>query len=379
MGKNTIDGPKIERTLAQQMRITDFEVELRKRLFEISSDDVDILKSMGPYISGNMDSIVDEFYVGQKQNHEISQLIGDVETFRRLQGSMRTYIGDLFSGHYDSSYVNSRLRIGMVHKRIGVSSKLYIFSMHALEQILMKYVRSYMETMGISGEADNLSKYQTPLRKLLAFDLHLVIETYIRSLLDEVEAAHQKLSSYAESLEEIIADRTQQLQSMVRVDDLTGVGNRRAFFEDLRHHLALASRQKTRLSLVYFDLNSFKALNDEKGHQAGDEILRTVGRAMQQTARETDFSYRYGGDEFAAILPNTSIEEAKVFCERLIAEFDKHETQSITFSIGLVEAGKDGIYPDQFQLLKMADLSMYEVKALSRESRQHIINGSSIS
>ena len=113
-----------EQTLFEQMRITELEIESRKALFSFTGADVKALQSFKPIIEENIDKIVDDFYGLQTSVSEIALLIGDSDTLARLRTAQRRYVLDLFNGVYDLEYVNNRLRIGLVHKRIGVEPKL---------------------------------------------------------------------------------------------------------------------------------------------------------------------------------------------------------------------------------------------------------------
>jgi hypothetical protein len=110
-----------EQTLAEQLKITEREIEERKQLIGFSSADVIALLQWKPIVQRDIELIVDEFYRRQRSISEVALLIGDAETFRRLHHSMRRYVLELFDGFYDSEYVNKRLRIGKVNKQIGVS------------------------------------------------------------------------------------------------------------------------------------------------------------------------------------------------------------------------------------------------------------------
>ena len=119
---------------------------------------------------------MDEFYLRQTEIDEISLLIGDADTLTRLRNAQRKYIVDLFAGNYDSECVNNRLRIGMVHKRIGVEPKLYLSAVRSLKDLIAEVLRD-----NITQEA-TLTETLKALDNLFYFDTTLVFDTYIGSL-----------------------------------------------------------------------------------------------------------------------------------------------------------------------------------------------------
>lgn len=343
-----------EQSLLEQVHISDFAIEQRKRLLDFSEQDRALLMRCKPFIENEVAAIVDEFYERQTSIEEIALLIGDADTLLRLSHSMRNYVLDLFEGYYDTEYVHNRLRIGTVHKRIGVDPKLYLSAVRILKDLIARSIQHHLK------DDPSLAATLSALEKLLFFDVTLVFDTYIHSLVTEVEAARDHLETYAHSLEEKIYERTRQLEELSYLDSLTGIYNQRALHDRLHREIKFAQRTITPLSLIYFDVDHFKAINDQQGHHMGDSLLRQIGTILFGVARETDIPCRYGGDEFCIILPNTTLDEAVTFCHRLIAEFSKHYTD-VTLSIGIAQSGPKH-YLEPAELLRLADMKMYESK-----------------
>jgi len=356
----------IEQSLAQQLKITDREIEKRKELLGFTDQDAEVLKAHKALFAKYLDGIVKNFYDKQVEVTEIALLIGDAETLRRLQSAMRGYIMELFEGYYDSDYVNKRLRIGLVHMRIGVPPKLYISAIYLLQKILKDAVKMHYFGKEQDNEANEL---YIAINKIMMFDIQFVFDTYIHSLVSEVNTAKDELEKYTTSLEKTVAERTQQLHEISRRDELSNLFNQRGFNEHLRREMSNAVRYKEAISLMYFDLNGFKILNDNEGHQEGDEILKLTGAAVMASIRDTDIGCRYGGDEFCIILPRTAIAETMVIYERLVEFYKKSKKdKGITFSVGVSSTG-----PDEFcssdSLVKAADKLMYKAKAKSKKKK----------
>lgn len=344
-----------EQTLIQQMRITDFEVDHRKTLLSFSRIEAELLNSCRRNIEEQIDFLVEEFYQLQTNVAEIALLIGDADTLTRLRSALRRYILDLFSGEYDLEYVNNRLRIGLVHKRIGVEPKLYLAAMHTLKVLLHQTI--HKSTL---VEADQQAILDA-LDKLLIFDVTLVFETYIRSLVSEIETAKEKSEQYALILEEKVRERTLELEERARTDSLTGLFNVRHLESIVTTMLRSAQRRSEYITAIYIDVNDFKKINDKEGHQRGDEILRIVGNAIKSIARSEDSCFRYGGDEFCIILSDCQEEHAReIFVERLKQKV-KEKLADLTLSIGVVDTGTDE-YVDASTLIRLADEKMYVEK-----------------
>jgi diguanylate cyclase (GGDEF)-like protein len=198
--------------------------------------------------------------------------------------------------------------------------------------------------------------------KFMFFDLEMVFDTYINSLMEELAKGRKDIEQYAESLEETVAQRTEELAALARKDGLTNLLNQRSFYEELRREVARALRAQEPIALLYFDLDGFKAVNDTYGHQRGDEILKGVAEVALEVVRTEDTISRYGGDEFCIILPHSSIVEAREVASRLITIFDERMKDSgVTLSIGLAVAQYDDLR-DGDVLVKKADAAMYKAK-----------------
>jgi diguanylate cyclase (GGDEF)-like protein len=152
-------------------------------------------------------------------------------------------------------------------------------------------------------------------------------------------------------------------ERMARVDSLTGLLNRRSMDEILPSEVGRHSRYGGVFSMVILDLDSFKTLNDNYGHLAGDELLRQIGIIMKNTIREADQAFRYGGDEFAILLPQTSVGAAYKVAERIRQQvFARIEIGSspISISIGIASWPADGVGIND--VIAAADVALYQAK-----------------
>ncbi len=342
-----------DQSLLELMSINDTEIELRKALLGFGKDDIQAIKSCKSFINDEIEEITDNFYAKLTSFDEMVIIVGDSDTLARLRLTLRKYILELFGGFYDLEYVNSRLRIGLVHKRIGVEPKYYLSAVNFLKDILCSTIKK-----NLSGKKAETAVCAT--EKLLSFDTELVVDTYIRSLINEVDMERKKAVEHAASLEEKVAERTEELKEMTQRDELTGLYNFRALHDMLRREILRANRMETGLTLVYFDIDKFKGINDTLGHKKGDEILMSIADSIRKTVREDDFACRYGGDEFCIILSNSDTAKAEKTCKRLFADFSKKQ-KKVTLSVGIAQADLKKLdVPDT--LIKEADMLMYKSK-----------------
>jgi len=161
----------------------------------------------------------------------------------------------------------------------------------------------------------------------------------------------------------------EQLQRLAGRDELTGVANRRTFNDALRRELARTRRDGRPLALLLFDLDGLKAINDELGHPAGDEVLRTVARCASRALRDGDLLARLGGDEFGVVLPNTTERQALAAGQRIRALLSGRRVAgaAVRLSFGVAIASGGG--SDEGALLLAADADLYRDKLARRSVR----------
>lgn len=167
------------------------------------------------------------------------------------------------------------------------------------------------------------------------------------------------------------ADAHQDLQDMALRDALTGVLNRRALDEPLKRELKSGLRYGAPACLMILDIDYFKTVNDRLGHTAGDVVLKELAAVMTETVRDVDMVGRYGGEEFAIILPHTSVEQAHSLAERLRSLIECHAFNiedgivRLTASIGIADVCNPAIASVE-DWVNAADMALYDAKAQGR-------------
>ena len=156
------------------------------------------------------------------------------------------------------------------------------------------------------------------------------------------------------------------LERFATVDELTGSPNRRIFLERLRSEIDRCSRLNTLLCLVFVDIDFFKRVNDDYGHQVGDAVLKEIYARLEESLRPYDFVGRYGGDEFVMALPGTDAEGGVAAAERLrqsVREGAQGKLAGVTISLGVAQL-ENGMNADL--LLSNADAALYRAKDMGR-------------
>lgn len=205
------------------------------------------------------------------------------------------------------------------------------------------------------------------------FSIPLIIDDRVIGVLD-VESS--ELNDFPEEVQQVLeafaalaalaiyrAQQQEELEQLALTDGLTGLANNRAFWEALHRELARARRFNQPLSLLVLEIDKFKQVNDTYGHLKGDEALRGLARILGVTCRSMDIAARFGGDEFALILPQTTKRDAAKVAQRLRERVEKYRLDGhlqLTLSMGLAAFPEDGITPNA--LFSVADYAMYRIK-----------------
>lgn len=173
-----------------------------------------------------------------------------------------------------------------------------------------------------------------------------------------------------------LRDALSHQSALARTDPMTGAPNSRAFFEQVERELERSQRYNHPFTVAYIDADNFKLVNDWFGHNAGDELLRSVAASVRHNLRATDMVARIAGDEFTILLPETGHEEAEMVIARVrraLSATMQRNGWLVTFSIGVVTYVTPP--PGIDALIKFADDLMYSVKRSGKNSVRHEVYG----
>jgi diguanylate cyclase (GGDEF)-like protein len=211
------------------------------------------------------------------------------------------------------------------------------------------------------------------------FDASLVDRSDSELILDQARDVLMIRSLHAlreintlRAVAESSSSRALELEEETRRDALTGVYNRAYLDQFLGREFENSTRNKWPLSVAFADLDKFKMINDNFGHQAGDRILQATARILRANTRETDVIARYGGEEFVVVFPSTDADTARAICERIVEAFQNttHDIgpshAKITISIGCATHGRQTSFSSAEDFVKAADQALYTAKLRGR-------------
>lgn len=256
---------------------------------------------------------------------------------------------------------------------------LTIDALHELKEVVLKTLSNIIILLILIGITAYIIVYhffQKPLLSLTRYiDNYRRNKTNPENILDnlvtkEIEILFNSFTNYQYDLNAMHSDLNQKNTELWRLahrDPLTGIPNRRAYDEDWKQVINLIRGQSINLSVMLFDCDHFKAINDTYGHATGDAVIKSVAKCLQSCVDEDDHLYRLGGDEFAIHVINAPPEKADklaICCQEAVNNFSFKELgikEPVRFSIGIAHASGSEI-SSLHDLHKKADIAMYQAK-----------------
>lgn len=336
------------------------------------------LRSIFLHLVGEFDRDFGEEYSGR-----VAMLRGKIENCARIEDvvNLKQDITTLIE-LYNQSIDEERTQVTEFIAEMGAGllelERLYIGTMNQTGQSekenrnFNKIVENHMEDMKKSAQlSTTLADFRELVLTRLA-SIRSALEEKRRSealrhesLREEMESLNQNLSRMKKEVDQV-HEKRKALEKEVLIDSLTGVANRRALKERLKSEMYRFQRYNQIFSLLVFDIDRFKSINDQHGHWAGDRCLKEIVKRIGPILRETDLIGRWGGDEFVLIFAATCLESAATVAERLRKliqntrlVYHKHEI-SLSISIGVAQVleGDQSIE----KLFNRADKAMYKAK-----------------
>ena len=256
-------------------------------------------------------------------------------------------------------HINSTLSVGQ-------KATLMVEGVSSVILNLNEDLRNYRS--GIDDYDGKIEKQQGLIQHTVPQDIWLIFEKH----LSELQNANNQMRAQieiAESRLQYQEQKVSQLRQENRRDPLTGAMNRLAMEEDLSNEFARNKRYNRGFSIVMADIDHFKSINDTHGHAVGDDVLKVFVQRLQKTLRDIDSVYRYGGEEFLVLLPETNAAAALLVAERLRKSIDSDafkqrddpsNTFRVTSSFGVsFSCTIDSSYMD---IIKRADKALYKAK-----------------
>lgn len=192
----------------------------------------------------------------------------------------------------------------------------------------------------------------------------------LAAIILSIMAYNNRVSAFVNR--ELIIEKNKQLADMVKRDGMTNLYNHKASFEKLKNEMDHCNRTNAPLSIILFDIDDFKQVNDTYGHLTGDIVLKELSHMMKSMTRSTDVVGRYGGEEFLLILPGTNLEGAKILTQKIQSELNSTSFEkdiSITVSGGISQYSNESVD----ELMSITDKKLYKAK---RSGKNRFIHSS---
>lgn len=300
--------------------------------FGLNAEDEVLLKHIRKVLEPRLDRVIQAFYAHLAAFSATRALLTSEQLVARLQATQRAYLVSL--GDFTQRdpptvvrYFEDRARVGLAHRRVGLSLSLYIGAYARLGRLLIE---------AVAGDDEPALPLILTLHKVLNLDSHLAIVAYEQARYMEAVAESER-------------------------DEVTGTLSRRALLRRLKAEFTRAKRFQHPFSVLFIDVDRFKSVNDEHGHDTGDKVLRAVAHCATAATRPEDIVGRYGGDEFLIGLVDADEVTASRISTRIreIVHARKVNGAHVNVSIGVACAHSELQVDD---LIAAADRAMFVAK-----------------
>lgn len=254
---------------------------------------------------------------------------------------------------------------------IGKADRQQLYSTKLLDQLFIK--RGDIKTLPcLSVKVENCFYYYLNLGfkrsqfHFAVFSAPAEISTEVLKVLSQYAASHLKIIQRFEDL--------YKTHELIHIDDVTGLYNQRKLYKDLTLLVDKFQKEKDPFCVLFIDIDYFKKVNDTYGHLVGTKLLENVARDIKSLLRDSDISYRYGGDEFVVVLVNSDAAAGKIVGERILQIIrdrmyeveirNEKKMIKLSVSIGVAEFPTDAV--NSQEILSIADRMMYEAKESGR-------------
>jgi len=305
---------------------------------------------------------------GETSPHQYKNFIG------KQASRLMSLVGGLRDSNPETMRVNVPAMVGKDQRgmiTVAFGSRSLVAAIEAMQtKLLTTFAFAFLA--GLIGSILLAKAIICPLKKLItaaravtAGDLNVSVPV----------SSHDEIGELTDSFNTMVAslkETTEKLIERANLDSLTGLYNHRYFQERVRSEIKRAERYSRPMSVIMLDIDHFKSLNDAHGHPVGDAVLVDLAEVLLAEARrDIDIITRYGGEEFALILPETELEGARFIAERIRLGVQRHafqgkdvETVPVTISLGIAQYPIHSAEPEG--LIMAADLAMYQSKSMGR-------------
>lgn len=317
------------------------EIERLLHTFQITESVISDLKYISPILASAIDRILDDFYTGILADPHMAQIFQKDDASHLHAKAMQRihWLEWVFAGKFNAQYLARCKRVGQAHKKHGILPVFYLYGYQCISQAVKNLINT------TTNDRDLANRLTVAVDKAIFLDVSIAISVYCT----EMSAGWRQSSLY---------------------DDLTKILNRRGVTEKLTELISVAQQDTRPVMVGLLDIDHFKKINDNNGHDAGDEVLKAVAQLIKNNLREEDIVGRWGGEEFIIFLPGTAMDEATLTCRRLLNSLEqseltyKNQIISVTASIG-ISAIAD--LENSFDAaLSRADKALYQAKEAGR-------------